>query len=209
MCQNARISVFGATSVARYVLNSCSIVWTPLIRCVMSIVGRLKRDVSKQDWLTTCQGGGGGVHLLPGSASYNLPSVQNQHTEQQAIIVNNIPFPQSPGVLQSYPHCSSVAWSMWAGWLGSQLLTSKMIHISIELDWLTHCYDICASISHALVVLLCAFKASLNKGRTVWNQPAQSVPLNNKHFKHRDCCAKQWSAFARHSMLYTMRNLRS
>ena len=173
----------------------------------MSIVGRLKHDMSKQDWPTTCWGVGGYTCFRdPLLIIFHLYRI---NTEQQAIIVNNIPFPQSPGVLQSYPHRSSVAWSTWAGWLGSQLLTSKMIHISIELDWLTHCYDICASISHALVVLLCAFKASLNKGRTAWNQPAQSIPLNNKHFKHRDCCAKQRSAFARHSVLYTMRNLRS
>ena len=66
-CQKANGSVPVATSVVRYVLNSCSTVCDPLTHCVISIVGRLKRDVSKQDWATPRWGmGGEGAGLVSG-----------------------------------------------------------------------------------------------------------------------------------------------
>ena len=66
-CQKANGSVPVATSIVRYVLNSCSTVCDLLTRCVMSIVGRLKHDVSKRDWVTPRWGmGGEGVGLVSG-----------------------------------------------------------------------------------------------------------------------------------------------
>ena len=117
-CQNDSGSVSAASSVAGYVPSSCSIVCTPLTCCVMFIVGRLKRNVSKRDWATPCRrgawGGGGGPGGVEGlwafqaSVSYNPPSVKNQYTRSQVVTMKFKQQTMSKAVWHAKAHSSSL-----------------------------------------------------------------------------------------------------